>query len=47
MIKRKFICRRCGYKFEQKVVEREEAEEKRILTRPVRCPKCQGQVERA
>lgn len=46
MLRRKYICTKCGHKFEAQVVEREEAKEKRIPTRPVRCPKCNGPVER-
>ena len=46
MVRKKFICTQCGHKFEADIVEREEAEEKRISTRPIRCPKCNGRVER-
>lgn len=47
MIKIKFMCRKCGYKFEIEVFEEGEAEEKRKPSRPVRCLKCGGAVERA
>ena len=46
MIKRRFICKRCGNKFEAKVFEPREAEKKKVLTQPVRCPDCGGPVER-
>jgi DNA-directed RNA polymerase subunit RPC12/RpoP len=46
MVKRKFICKNCGYKFEIEVFEEGEAEEKRVSTQPVRCPRCGGKVER-
>ena len=46
MIKTKFICKDCGHKFELEVFEEGEAEEKRIPTRSVRCPRCGGSVER-
>ena len=48
MITRRYQCRRCGEKFETKVFEKGEAEEKRIPTGPVSCPNCGGtQVEPA
>jgi len=46
MLKLKFVCKRCGYSFAIEVFEPGEAEEKRVNTKPVRCPKCGGQVER-
>ncbi len=46
MINAKFVCKNCGYKFETKVFEPGEAEEKGIPTGPVRCPKCGNAVER-
>lgn len=46
MIKRRFICKGCGHKFEIDVFEEGEAEEKRLATRPIRCPRCGGAVER-
>ena len=46
MVKRKYICTKCGHKFVAEVYEREEVEEKRIPTRPLSCPKCGGPVER-
>ncbi len=46
MVKRRFICKRCGHRFVIEVFEPGEAEEKRTPTQPVRCPKCGGPVER-
>jgi len=46
MVKRKFICRKCGYKFEVDIFEEGEAEDKRRPSYPVRCLKCGGPVER-
>lgn len=40
MVKRRFVCKDCGCKFEKEVFERGEAEEKRIPTGPVRCVRC-------
>jgi DNA-directed RNA polymerase subunit RPC12/RpoP len=42
VIKVSFICRQCGEKFTAKIVEKGEAEEKRLRTSPVRCPRCQS-----
>jgi DNA-directed RNA polymerase subunit RPC12/RpoP len=47
MVRKKFICKKCGYKFEVDVFEEGEAEEKGRPTRPVRCPKCDGSVEKS
>lgn len=46
MIRRKCICKKCGHKFEIDVFEPGEAEEKRMPSGPVRCPKCGGPVEK-
>lgn len=46
MNKLRFICKRCGHKCEAEVFELGEAEEKKMLTREIRCPKCGGLVER-
>jgi len=46
MVRRKFICKKCRYKFEVDVFEEGEAEEKRKPWRSVKCPKCGGPVER-
>jgi len=46
MVKIRFICRKCGFKFEVDVFEEGEAEEKKRSSRPVRCLKCGGPVER-
>jgi len=40
MKKQKFICQDYGEVFTVEILEPEEAEEKRIRTAPVRCPKC-------
>jgi len=42
----KFICKRCGHKFELEVFEPGEAEEKRLSTSPVQCPECGGTVDK-
>jgi DNA-directed RNA polymerase subunit RPC12/RpoP len=47
VVKVRFICRKCGCKFTADVLEKGEAEEKRVPTSPVRCPECGGtSVER-
>jgi DNA-directed RNA polymerase subunit RPC12/RpoP len=46
MIKMKLICKKCGYKFEKKVFEKGEAEEKKTRSYPIRCPKCGGSVDK-
>jgi len=46
MITKRFICKQCGYKFEAKIFELGEAEEKGVPIKPIRCPKCNGPVER-
>ncbi|MFA5356937.1 MAG: hypothetical protein WC301_06010 [Candidatus Omnitrophota bacterium] len=46
MIRMKFVCKRCGYKFETEVFENGEAEEERKIAYTVRCPKCRGYVEK-
>jgi DNA-directed RNA polymerase subunit RPC12/RpoP len=46
MVRKKFICKRCGTKFEEEVLEKGEAEERRLPTRPLVCPKCGGPVEK-
>jgi DNA-directed RNA polymerase subunit RPC12/RpoP len=47
MIKRRFVCDRCGRAFEVQVFEPGEAEEKKVPTQPVRCPQCGGSVRKA
>ena len=43
----KFICRTCGHKFEIKIYEEGEAEDKRVRGRSVGCPRCHsGDIER-
>lgn len=37
---KKYICRNCGCKFEEDVISREEAKERRVSLHPVKCPKC-------
>ncbi|MFH1904535.1 MAG: hypothetical protein ABIK53_03295 [bacterium] len=44
MKKRKLICKKCGYKFEEEAVDPDEAREKRVRTSQIRCPKCGGEV---
>jgi len=46
MVKARFICKNCGYKFEVEIFEEGKAEEKRLPSSPVRCKKCGGPVER-
>lgn len=46
MIRIRFICKNCGFKFEEDVFEKGEAEEKRKPSRPVKCPKCNGPIEK-
>jgi DNA-directed RNA polymerase subunit RPC12/RpoP len=40
MRKVRFICRKCGNKFEALIFEPGESEEKKIPSGPVKCPKC-------
>lgn len=40
MIKVKFICKNCGYRFIAEIFEPGEKEEKKMPSGPVRCPKC-------
>jgi len=42
MITIRFICKNCGEKFSAKVFEKGEAQEKRLPTSPVHCPKCRS-----
>lgn len=42
MINRRFRCRRCGCRFENKVFENGEAERKGAPTGSVRCPDCKS-----
>ena len=42
MIKVRYICRNCGNKFTTETFEKGEAEEKRLPTAPIRCPKCRS-----
>lgn len=46
MIRVRFICKRCGHKFETDVFEPGEAKEKRLPSSPIRCPKCRGEVDK-
>jgi len=46
MEKAKFKCKRCGNEFVVEIFEPGEAKEKRLPTSPIKCPKCQGPVER-
>lgn len=46
MVRKKFICKRCGFKFEEEVFEKGEAEEKRLPRCSVVCPKCGGPAEK-
>ncbi len=46
MITRRFVCKRCGNKFEWKVFEPGEAESEGKPTQPLRCPECRGPVEK-
>ncbi len=45
MKKQRFICKRCGEKFEMEVFEPGEAQERRAQGYPVQCPSCRGPVE--
>ena len=47
MVKRRFICKRCGERFELEVFEPGEARERRQPAYPVQCPHCHGPVEPA
>ncbi len=48
MVKRKFICKRCGRTFVVEVFEEGETQDKGLRGSPVRCPECGGQqIERA
>ena len=40
MITVRFICNNCGESFSAQIFEKGEAEEKRVPTSPVRCPRC-------
>ncbi len=40
MKKQRFICQNCGEVFTVKILEQGEAEEKRIKTTSVKCPRC-------
>jgi DNA-directed RNA polymerase subunit RPC12/RpoP len=40
MIKINYVCRKCGNKFTAMIFEKGEAEEKKVSTGPVRCPRC-------
>jgi len=42
MVKRKFVCRSCGCKFEKPVMGREEAREKGLSLGPIICPDCRS-----
>lgn len=47
MITVRYICKNCGESFTTQIFEKGEAEEKRVLTSPVRCPRCRStDVER-
>jgi len=48
MIRRRFVCRNCGYRFDADVLEEGEAEEKRMRPARLRCPKCNSaEIDRA
>lgn len=47
MVNRRFICTRCGHRFEVQVFEPGEAQEKRLPAYPIQCPECRGPVEPA
>ncbi len=40
MIERIFYCLNCGYRFVTMILEKGEAEAKKVQTSPVHCPKC-------
>jgi len=40
MITVRFICKNCGERFTAKVFEKGEAEEKKVRTSHVQCPRC-------
>ena len=40
MLTKRFRCLNCGNRFEVEVVEKDEAEARRLLVKPVHCPKC-------
>lgn len=40
MTRVQFVCRRCNHRFVKKVIEREEAVDRKIPTSPVRCENC-------
>jgi len=40
MVKKEFICTRCGKRFVKEVLEPGEAEQKNIRSYPVTCPDC-------
>jgi len=47
MVKRQFVCKKCGHRFTAEVFEKGEAEAKRIKAAPLSCPRCSStQVER-
>ena len=42
MVAVRFICKNCGERFTAQVFEKGEAEEKRLTTSPVQCPRCRS-----
>ena len=44
MKKKRFMCKKCGKKFEIKVFEEGEAEDKNLRAYPIKCPQCGGPV---
>ena len=47
MVKRQFVCKKCGHRFTAEVFEKGEAEEKRKKAVPLSCSRCSNtQVER-
>jgi len=38
----RLICKKCGHKFTAEILEKGEAQEKRLSTSPVLCPKCRS-----
>jgi DNA-directed RNA polymerase subunit RPC12/RpoP len=43
MVKRKYVCKKCGRTFVVQVFEKGEAEEKKLRGSPVRCLHCGSQ----
>jgi predicted Zn-ribbon and HTH transcriptional regulator len=43
MKRKRFICKDCGFKFEEDIVEQDEARERNLCTSPVKCKHCGSQ----